>query len=759
MGMQKTKRLKRILGLFLVFFIWFAELQGVTTIYASDLSFYNHNTKSTVKYNNSNIVTFVYNNKEISLDYPGIILSGTTLADYEDFFVKELGLSATISEKTITLSDGETEIIFTVGSKTVKVNGKSEKLSVAPAKLEFSDGVIKYYIPTRFVAENFGYNYVFDSKKSEAILTKSIQLQINGKTTLYNDAFYELNYNNGAILSDVLVFSYKNTVYAPAKLLTNALSCQYTENKQITFSKNNITLQMETGLYSVWANDFSFDIDAAPILVSNQTYIPLETTLNLLGYKWEYNEESCSYHISETEYTGVPELHPDLKQYYKTIQVELEQEPITTYFTWTSNDSQTKKGFKNLSKIKAYSIKNADVLELYGINRDDVFDYIDTRALVFELNSVASNMETKFYADFEAPHLNYTLVTNVNGHTKIFMMIPIEDEWVFEETKECLKIYFMPSELSEKDLHVYEEKTVAVEQTDKNITYPDNQFVILLPETIDFSQVQIQDNYYDNNIQITLPGDLTDYFCNNAPINPYDFVTDVVVTYDNDKNLTIISCKTKYICGFETIYNGTYLALRMGKPSEIYDKIIVLDAGHGGNDPGAVNNDIYEKDINLSILNYTKELFENSDIKVYYTRTTDKYLSLEKRAKFSKNVTADLFISLHINASELNNISGTEVYYSGSNNKETYYGLTSKKIAQVLVNNLYVAMDSKLRGTIQNNFYVTQYNSVPAVLIELGFISNPEECAKLTDKTYQEKAAKAIYDSVIEIFSAYPTVR
>lgn len=756
--MHKIKPIKRIIKILLILVILCIDLQHSHSVLASELSFYNHNTKSNVKYN-GDLVTFVYNNKEITLNYPGIILSGTALADYEELFVKELGLSATMSDKTLTLSDGKTELKLTIGSKSVKINGQSEKISVAPAKLEFDDGAVKYYVPTRFVAETFGYNYVYDSKNCQAILTKTFKMQVNGKIVLYNDTFYELFYNNEPILSDVPVINYKDTVYAPAKLLADSLGCQYQEEEPLILALDNITLQMKTGSYSFFANNFPFDMDAAPIVVSGQIYIPLEASLNLLGFQFDYNEKACTYHITNTEYTGTPELHPDLKQYYKTITLELDQEPITTYFTWTSNENNAENGLKKLSKVKAYSIKNADVLELYGISLKDVYDYIDTRALVFELNSVASNMSTKFYANFEAPHLKYVLLANVNEHTKMFMMIPLEDEWVFEETEECLKIYFMSADLSLNDLRVYEEKTIPVEPIKEQIVYPENQFIVSLPEGLDSSKIQIQDNYYDNNIQIEIPGDLTNYFRDYAPINPYDFVTDVEIFYIIDNNLTIINCNTKYICGFEAILKDSYLALRIDKPTEIYDKIIVLDAGHGGWDPGAVNDTIYEKDLNLDILNYTKDLFENSDIKVYYTRTTDNYLSLEKRAKFSKNIKADLFVSLHMNASESDAACGTEVYYSGSNNKATYYGLTSKKLAQALANNLYVAMDSKLRGVVKNDYYVIRYNSMPAVLIELGFISNTEECARLSDTTYQKKAAKAIYESIVEIFSEYPTGR
>jgi len=111
------------------------------------------------------------------------------------------------------------------------------------------------------------------------------------------------------------------------------------------------------------------------------------------------------------------------------------------------------------------------------------------------------------------------------------------------------------------------------------------------------------------------------------------------------------------------------MSISVGKPSEIYNKIVVLDAGHGGKDPGAVRDSVYEKDINFSILyTHTKELFENSDIKVYYTRETDTFISLNDRTKFALEVGADLFISLHMNASVYESAKGTEVFYSKANN-------------------------------------------------------------------------------------------
>lgn len=764
--MFRKKWFANILKMIIVVTLFCSNIHTISAgiVYAAELSYYNHNSKSNVNYSGKQI-TYIFNNKKINMSYPGILISGTALADYEELFVGELGLSATLSDKKITITDGKTELILTVGSKTVKLNGKSQKMSVAPQKLEFENDEVKYYVPTRFVAETFGFNYVYDSKNSEVLITKTIKLSIDNKLHLYNDAFYSVTYNNKTFSFELPVISYKNTIYAPAEQIFNALECDYKAEELISVTKNNVTYQFQKNSCKAAIEDVSLTLDVPLIEISIQdglekiSYIPLENILKLMGYQITYNENNYNFYISDTEYTGKPELHPELKEYFKPNIIQKDQEPINTYFLWSSEEISDVSGVKNLTKLRAYSIKNADVLELYGVTKEDVNDFIDNRALVIELDSVVSNMDTQFYADFNAPHLNYVLLTTINNNTKLFIMIPIEDEWLFEETEECLKIYFLSSELTMDDLKIYEE----IQNEHKIITaeekYPEDQLIIPFPEGFVSDSVSIQDNYLEQNIQIYIPGNLTGFYAKNKPFNPYDFINNIEIVFDAKTNQTIITCQTSTICGFEQDLSNSFMAIKMGKPAELYDRIIVLDAGHGGKDPGAVRNNIYEKDITLDIVNYTDELFNNTDIKVYCTRTKDKYLSLQERTNFVKEVNADIFVSLHINASELESARGTEVYYSKANNSSTKYGLTSNKIAKTLVNKLYIAMDTKLRGVLNNDYYVVHYNSVPAVLIELGFISNPEERKKLTNKSYQKNAAKAIYESIIEIFCAYPTER
>ena len=203
-----------------------------------------------------------------------------------------------------------------------------------------------------------------------------------------------------------------------------------------------------------------------------------------------------------------------------------------------------------------------------------------------------------------------------------------------------------------------------------------------------------------------------------------------------------------------------FLAVQIADPPEIYDKIVVLDAGHGGIDPGTSRGSVLEKTVNYNVVNvYAQEYFKDSDIKVYYTRTTDTKIALQTRADFAASVGADLFISFHVNAHSNASVNGTSVYYSKSNNNVTDSGLSSSILATEIAKRLSTSWSTKNNGILADKFVVIHNNSVPAVLVECGFITNNKDFEKIKDTSYQKKAAKALYDSVSAIFEKYPTTR
>ena len=225
---------------------------------------------------------------------------------------------------------------------------------------------------------------------------------------------------------------------------------------------------------------------------------------------------------------------------------------------------------------------------------------------------------------------------------------------------------------------------------------------------------------------------------------------------------TQIIVNTKSLKGYKLLSCENGFTVNIGSPKKIYRNIIMLDAGHGKKDSGATAAGVKEKNLCLDILyNKAKEYFDStsSNVKAYLTRHDDTFINLYQRPKYSKRYSADLFLSLHMNFSTSKKAKGTEVYYSKVNNKKSFSGLNSKIFATRMRNTIVKNLHTKNRGIKQAGFVVIKRNTVPAVLVELGFVSNPRERGKLKTSTYQMKAAKSLYKGVSETFKKYPTAR
>lgn len=191
---------------------------------------------------------------------------------------------------------------------------------------------------------------------------------------------------------------------------------------------------------------------------------------------------------------------------------------------------------------------------------------------------------------------------------------------------------------------------------------------------------------------------------------------------------------------------------------------IVIDPGHGGYDPGAVSRKdgeviLKEKDVNLAVALKLRDLLESAGFYVVMTRTTDvslvypydKAADLRKRAEIANSAKADIFISIHHNASESTAAAGTSVYhYPGSQDG----ALLASFIQQELVEAFgWAGVSGKDDGIHSANFAVLRETTMPAALSESAFMSNPEEAALLATDEFRQKEAQGIYNGIIKYFS------
>ncbi|OLA95006.1 MAG: hypothetical protein BHW64_00960 [Candidatus Melainabacteria bacterium LEY3_CP_29_8] len=175
-------------------------------------------------------------------------------------------------------------------------------------------------------------------------------------------------------------------------------------------------------------------------------------------------------------------------------------------------------------------------------------------------------------------------------------------------------------------------------------------------------------------------------------------------------------------------------------PKNADKKLIVLDAGHGGSDVGATRNGIYEKDINLDVTNRLARMLTKKGFKIVLTRREDETVSLQERVEISNAKRPILFMSVHVNASVNESVRGVETHY-WKDNSLAYAKIVQKHLCTI---------DSPARGVVKSKFYVINHTEAPAVLVEIGFISNTQERNELISEKRKEQTAKVLADAIVE---------
>src|SRR5690625_4511066 len=167
---------------------------------------------------------------------------------------------------------------------------------------------------------------------------------------------------------------------------------------------------------------------------------------------------------------------------------------------------------------------------------------------------------------------------------------------------------------------------------------------------------------------------------------------------------------------------------------------IVLDAGHGGKDGGAVGaNGTVEKEITFITAEHIRQELQKYDATVQFTRMGDIFVELEDRVQMDY---ADLFISIHYDGFESEKVNGITTYY---------YHQRDEQMARTIHQNIMdEELDARDRGVSHGDYYVLRENQVPAVLLELGYITNPQDEERMNQEDFQQHIAQAVADGVIQ---------
>jgi N-acetylmuramoyl-L-alanine amidase len=200
-----------------------------------------------------------------------------------------------------------------------------------------------------------------------------------------------------------------------------------------------------------------------------------------------------------------------------------------------------------------------------------------------------------------------------------------------------------------------------------------------------------------------------------------------------------------------------YYYIDLKKPKDVYDKVLVIDAGHGGKDAGALSQGekYYEKNINLGILLELKKLLDKENIKVYYTRTGDDKVFLKPREELANAVDCDYFISIHCNASEAEWPKGSEVMYYD----REFKGVRNIDLANLFLDELSKTTPLETRYIVEkkkDEIYILKKAVVPSILIEVGYVTNNSDMKYLSQEKNRKAAAQGIYNGIMKAYEMYP---
>lgn len=642
------------------------------------------------------------NGERLETDVPPMIFSDRSVVPARAVFEK-LGANVTWNSDTqqVGISMNDTNIILAINDRIAVVNDERYEMDI-PAKI--ING--RTMIPARFVGETLGadvdwigqqrlitIDYQPEEEKQQDITIHDVDIK-KGKTGL-----------RIVIESDSEIGEYSSLQLSEHPRLVVDIKNAVLDIKQNEFEINdNKVLQIRASQYEINPNVTRFVVDL---------------------------EEWIGYHISLSE---------DKKQLYIDFQSELSN---VTDVKFSKSDDM------NTVDITMDFIQRPNIFRLSSPDRI-VVDFQSSRLGISEkLDKINANIVKSIrYGQFDE---NTTrIVIDVGGQPQFEVKEASGKISIELKAPTYRNMYYKNNE--KPQLIIYSSK-VASNYTE-TVT-GENQYTLSVPASdldLGTGRLYINDNHFEyidivqNNQTAT-----TDIVFKAK--KPYGFL----VTPQQDSSKTIIDVTKRM--DQNTGNNGTngsqqpqedkYIDLVSLNP-KAKNKIVVVDAGHGGRDPGAMYGGVNEKDLNLDISLRLYSMLKNAGVRVYMTRVEDTFVDLEDRAEYANMLGASLFVSVHNNAMVDPNYDGTmTLYYPSAYNSA--HGISSRTLAKILHVEMVQHLGTSDKGLRSRpELAVLRKTKMPAVIAEIAFMTNRKDLENLKSDKFRQKAAEALYVGIIK---------
>lgn len=685
---------------------------------------------------------FIYNNKKYKLNTSisiktdkkelakGIFLGKTLMAPAKQVFQSVIEGMYEYNTKNKILKLGYDDKILTIklGTSTADLNGKKVSLKKSPNFIKIGKNS-SIYIPIHSIMSLFEigieseadsvrlipkqFSDVEDVSYTEEIIETITNPDKTNNSEVKQDTKFPFTWTKENTVNNSIIFNNNQSILGTLDLNSNVsslinINATYSNTYEIFstegFQKIDGNLNgnlLDISLYGVVSNSLQ-NYGIINDFVNNISSVFYSDTLQT-KLSFSLNENIKGYELS-------------LSEDYKVLKVKFYRNLISEV-SGTKNNNTYKLQIKSILPLEIDTVPRMDTTTVFNLS--GIKDLIGNRNFISDIDAISS-------INYLSNEDNISLIINRDSSYSYYL----------KQDGNLLSIIFS-----------------------ENI--PNNSIKIPLPTGTSIEDISDKDNYLSRNFQITIRGDYLNFFENNQIETNYSKISDYLVELDENNN-TVLTFFTKSIYAYKMKIKDNNLVVDVDRADKLFKKVVIIDPGHGGKDPGALSpSKLYkEKNLVFSIgYTYFKNYISDDELKIYWTRQDDSFIELIDRANFSSLVGADLFISLHMNTATNKNARGTEVYYSTRNNNIQSNGLSSYVLAGIFLNNVVNTLKSQNRGVKSQSFVVVNMNTVPSILIEFGFLTNQLDLDKLKTLEMQDRLAETIYNSIEEVFDKYPTNR
>jgi len=276
-----------------------------------------------------------------------------------------------------------------------------------------------------------------------------------------------------------------------------------------------------------------------------------------------------------------------------------------------------------------------------------------------------------------------------------------------------------------------------------------NFLIIPVPPGTHRNDITIKNHYLIDEMWIIIENVAEDFYATNIISGNRRNI--IGGTFEIEDNNAILKFVLDDIYEYRNILEENHIYVEFVPPREVHNRIIVVDPAFGGSETGIVANDLMEKDVALSVALKLKELLDQTDYMVYYTRTTDSNLSDEKRVRIANNTRADMLIRIEADSNESSLVNGTTTIFN-----QTFFipHFGSPELAYILETEVVLSIRGNALGLAGAGAddYVIANATVPAAAIRVGHLTNAQEATLLKREDYIEKIAIGIFNAIQTVF-------